>query len=108
MDWQSLELETTIKKVALNTPRETITEEDMFISMVTLPDKGRPTDNVLNQPLGDELKLRDIVKQVARHYLLRAEEKSKDNPTSAYKLVGLSNHQTFGNWYRKYVKQNRS
>ena len=103
-----LELETTIKKVALNTPRETITEEDMFISMVTLPDKGRPTDNVLNQPLGDELKLRDIVKQVARHYLLRAEEKSKDNPTSAYKLVGLSNHQTFGNWYCKYVKQNRN
>ena len=66
--------------------------------------KGNSNDEILNQPLGDDLELRQIIKRVAKHYLLRAEEQSTENPSLAYRLVGLSNHQTFRNWYRKYAE----
>ena len=100
-----LELEATLKRAALSTRRETITEEDMFRSTITLPQKSQNIDEILNQPLGDELELKDIMTKVAKHYLIRAREQSGGNASIAYKLLGLPNYQTFKNWYNKYVEK---
>lgn len=102
-----MELETTIKRAALTTPREIITEEDMFRSLVSLPSGHDDPNDILRRPLGDDLKLRDIMKTVAQHYLNRAKIQSADNPSAAYKLVGLKNNQTFEGWYKKYVEEDR-
>ena len=97
------ELETTIKRAALNSITELISEADMLAAAIPLPDNGTERVNILNQKLGDQFKLKDVLDEVARHYLERAQEQSNGNASAAYKLVGLSNYQTFLNWYNRYV-----
>lgn len=100
------ELETTIKRAALNSISELISEADMLASAIPLPGSEKESVNILNRQLGDKFKLKDVLDEVARHYLERAQEQSNGNATVAYKLVGLSNYQTFLNWYNRYlVKQ---
>jgi len=100
-----LELEATVKRAAFKTRRDSITEEDMYRSTIALPQKGQNLDEILNQPLDENLKLKEIVNKVAKHYLIRADEQSDGNTSLAYKLVGLQNYQTFRNWYIKHVEK---
>ena len=61
-----------------------------------------PNKDVLNRPLGDGLKLPEILTMVARHYLSRAIEEAGGNKTKAAELVGLPSYQTFTNWMSRY------
>jgi len=99
------ELETTIKRAALNTSQETISEADMLASTISIPEKEETGDSLLNKPLGDDFKIKEVLDAVAKHYLVRAKEQSGGNASAAYKLVGLGNYQTFLNWYDRYVEK---
>jgi DNA-binding NtrC family response regulator len=72
------------------------------IRQALLPDDPQFSENILNRPFGGDLNLRDVLSEVARHYLARALEASNGNKVEASKLVGFPNYQTFSNWLARY------
>jgi DNA-binding protein Fis len=64
--------------------------------------KNKNDEEILNQPLGNDFNLPELLSKVARHYLDRALVEAKYNKTRAAKLLGLPNYQTFDNWLKKY------
>ena len=66
-----------------------------------LPGQKPTPENILDRPLGD-LQLKDVLSEVARHYLTRALEASNGNKVHTARMVGLSNYQTFTNWLKRY------
>lgn len=99
-----LELETTIKRAALTSHFDVISEKDLFRCTLQPPVTEQQVDNILNKSLGGDFSLKDAMADVAKHYLILAKEQSGGNATLASKLVGLSNYQMFLNWYEKYVE----
>ena len=57
---------------------------------------------ILNRPLGNGLDLKELLAEVAQHYLKRALNETNNNKTEASKIIGLANYQTFTNWMEKY------
>lgn len=94
------ELLNTIRRAAIWSPGQSIRTEDIRDAL--LPAIGDPTRDVLNRPLGDGLKLPEILTMVVRHYLSRAIEEAGGNKTKAAELVGLPSYQTFTNWMSRY------
>jgi len=94
------ELLNTIRRAAIWSPGQSIRAEDIRDAL--LPAIGDPTRDVLNRPLGDGLKLPEILTMVARHYLGRAIEEANGNKTKAAELVGLPSYQTLTNWAKRY------
>jgi DNA-binding NtrC family response regulator len=94
------ELLNTIRRAAIWSPGPSIRAEDIRDAL--LPAIGDPTRDVLNRPLGDGLKLPEILTMVARHYLSRAIEEAGGNKTKAAELVGLPSYQTLTNWATRY------
>ena len=80
----------------------------MLASTISIPEKVETGDSLLNKPLGDDFKIKEVLDAVAKHYLVRAKEQSGGNASAAYKLVGLGNYQTFLNWYDRYVEKKSS
>ena len=67
-----------------------------------LPVVGDGETRILDRPLGNGLKLPDLLAEVARHYLARALDETRGNKTRAARLLGLSSYQTLTNWLKKY------
>ena len=59
-------------------------------------------DTVMNRPLGGDLRLRQLLADVAVHYLTRAMSETEGNKRQAAKLLGLPSYQTLTNWLEKY------
>ena len=59
-------------------------------------------ETVLNRQLGNGLDLRELLAEVAQHYLRRALAETNGNKSRAAELVGLPSYQTFSNWLGKY------
>jgi DNA-binding NtrC family response regulator len=78
----------------------TISVDEMRNAMLASP--GGARGDILHQPLGDGLKLPDLLQQLVQHYLKRAMEEAGGNKTEAAKLVGLASYQTLTNWLEKY------
>lgn len=94
------ELLNTLRRAAIWTQGETITSED--VRDAVLPLALPQNSDILNRPLGEDLKLPEIMSTVARHYLIRAMDESRGNKTKAAELTGLPSYQTLTNWLRKY------
>lgn len=95
------ELQNTLRRAAIWSSDETLTEEDIRESL--LPPAGpQGTDSILERPLGEGLDLQDLIGEVARHYLERALGEAHGNKTKAAGLVGLPSYQTFSNWMKRY------
>jgi len=94
------ELLNTIRRIAIWSDGPTITAEDARNAL--LPVIDRQSGDILNRPLGDGLKLPNILKDVARHYLSRAMEDAQGNKSKAAELIGLPSYQTLTNWLAKY------
>lgn len=94
------ELQNTILRIAIASKNHIITETDVSKALFT--PKTQNSEQVLNQPLGNGFSLPKVLADVAKHYLMRALEETKQNKTKAAKLVGLTNYQTFDNWLDKY------
>jgi len=96
------ELLNTLRSAAIWSDGDKITEHDINDAMLHLPKAKDDAVDVLNRDLSQGIDLKDIISNVARHYLTRALDESKDNKTKAAKLLGLGNYQTFTNWVEKY------
>jgi len=94
------ELENTLSRAAIWSSGATITVEEMRAALLAVP--GTRGGDVLHRPLGENLKLPDLIEEVARHYLTRAMDEAENNKTKAAELVGLPSYQTLTNWLNKY------
>jgi transcriptional regulator with PAS, ATPase and Fis domain len=96
------ELTNALSRAAIWSLEDTIPADDIRAAIFPIT-SGRPlAGDILNRPLGEDLRLSDLLAEVARHYLKRAWEESGGNKTRAAKLVGLPNYQTYSNWLEKY------
>lgn len=94
------ELENTLKRIALWSPNTTISKQDAIDAIV--PIRSEAESDLLNQPLGDNFNVNELLYKVAKHYVTRAWQESGKRKSVAARLIGLSSHQTFDNWMDKY------
>ena len=92
------ELQNTISRAALRSADEQITRDDVEAALLPIHSQ----ETVLGRPLGAGLDIKDVLSQVASHYLERALSEAGGNKTRASALVGLSSYQTFDNWMKRY------
>ena len=96
------ELLNTLRSAAVWSEGDKITEQDMKDALLVMPDGISGKDQILNQDVLQGIELKEIISDVARHYLTRALAEVHDNKTKAAKLLGLGNYQTLSNWIEKY------
>jgi len=94
------ELVNTLTRSVVWCPGPTVREQD--VSQAFLPAVGTRRETVLDRPLGHGLDLRELLSEVARHYLTRAMTEAQGNKTRAAELVGLPSYQTLTNWLERY------
>ena len=92
------ELQNTLLRLSLWTPGSVIGVENVREELL----QARPASGLMGRPLGENLRLPDLVSELARHYLERAIEDADGNKTKAAELVGLPSYQTFTNWIDRY------
>jgi transcriptional regulator with PAS, ATPase and Fis domain len=95
------ELFNTLSRAAIWAAEETIQAEDVRDALLPAAAKGG-AETILSRPPGGGLGLKDLMAEVATHYLKRALSETQGNKTEAAKLLGLSNYQTLSNWLTKY------
>ena len=94
------ELQATVDRLVLWTPHTEIGAEDVQEELLrTVTD---PPADLLGRPLGDGLRLPELMASLARHYLGRALDEAGGNKTRAAELVGLPSYQTFTNWLERH------
>ncbi len=100
-DWPGniRELQNTLRRAMVWTDGEILKKQDIEEALLPIYDKG--SEDILNRPLDGGFSLPDLISEVVRHYLQRAEEESKTR-TEAAERLGLSNRQTFNNWKEKH------
>jgi transcriptional regulator with PAS, ATPase and Fis domain len=96
------ELINTLSRAAIWTSEETVQVEDIREALLPVSASKIGVETVLNRPLGNDLRLRDLISSVATHDLKRALTEAQGNKTLAAKLLGLPNYQTLSNWLQKY------
>ena len=96
------ELENTLRRAAVWSDGDEITEADTWDALLSLPDRARAGNAIIGRPIEEGVDLQEIIGEVARHYIKRAIEQSEGNKSMAAKLVGLPSHQTLSNWMTKY------
>ena len=96
------ELENTLRRAAVWSDGEQITEADIWDSVFSLPTRDKSGNGVLGHPIEEGVDLNELMTEVARHYIRRAIEHAEGNKTIAAKLVGLPSYQTLSNWMKKY------
>ena len=100
-DWPGniRELQSTLRRAMVWTDGEILDKQDIVEALLPLYDKGG--EDMLNRPLDGGFSLENLLSEVARHYIQRAEEESKSR-TEAAKRLGFSSRQTFDNWKEKH------
>ena len=100
-DWPGniRELQNTLRRSMVWTDGEILKKQD--IEEALLPAFEKRDEGILNRPLDGDFSLEALFGEVARHYIQRAEEESK-NRTEAAKRLGFSSRQTFNNWKEKH------
>ena len=94
------ELVNTLTRAVIWSRGSTIDEAQIRDALHAHP--AADADPVLDRPLGPELDLRELLAEVARHYLRRALAATGGNKTRAATLVGLPSYQTLTNWLERY------
>ena len=96
------ELENTLRRAAVWSEGNEITEADAWDAVVSMPSDALSETSIIGRPIEGGIDLQEIIGEVARHYIKRAIEQSEGNKTLAAKLVGLPSHQTLSNWMTRY------
>ena len=93
------ELYNTVMRAALWTPGPLIDAESARQSLFSFPQSGQP---ILEHPWSANFSLKDVLAEVARHYIDRAMRDSGNVKANAAKLLGFNTYQTLSNWIKRY------
>jgi len=96
------ELLNTLQRAAVWSDDEAISQEAIKDAILLSPKALQGDDGILNQPVESGLDLEALMTQVARHYIERTLDHTRNNKTQASKLLGFGNYQTFTNWMNRY------
>jgi transcriptional regulator with PAS, ATPase and Fis domain len=96
------ELLNTLQRAAVWSDDEAIGLEAIKDAILLSPKALLGADNILSRPIEPGIKLEELMAKVARHYIERALDHTRNNKTQAAKLLGFGNHQTFTNWMSRY------
>lgn len=96
------ELLNTLQRAAVWSDNEVIGVDAIKDAIQLSPRTAPGADNILNRPVESGIELESLMAQVARHYIERALENTRNNKTQAAKLLGFGNYQTFTNWMNRY------
>jgi len=94
------ELQNTLQRMVVWSDGDTISTDEARSSLISI--RGPRAAEVLNRQLGNGLDLKQLLSDVAVHYLRRAMAESQGNKSKAADLVGLPSYQTLTNWLEKY------
>ena len=67
------------------------------------PSEESDVETILNREIDRGFDLRDVISEVASHYLLRALDDNGYNFQKAGRSLGLINQQTMTNWVRRHL-----
>lgn len=100
-DWPGnvRELQNTLRRAMVWADGETLKKQD--IKEAILPPFNKGGEDILNRPLGGDFSIEELIGEVIRHYIQRAEAESKTK-TEAAERLGFTSRQTFNNWKKKY------
>ena len=96
------ELLNTLQRASVWGEEDVIGVETMRAAVLDAPRKGVSTDTILHRPLGEGFSLRELLSEVARHYIEWVWNSSNGSTTNAAKLIGSPNYQTFTNWTKRH------
>lgn len=96
------ELLNTLQRAAVWSDDESISQEAIKDAILLSPKALQGDDGILNRPVESGIDLEALMTQVARHYIERALDHTRNNKTQASKLLGFGNYQTFTNWMNRY------
>lgn len=86
------QLYNTLVQAAVMTDAQVIDRQDVADAIAEVP--GKPAVDPLERPLGEGFSLTDLLREIQRHYLLRAMKESGGVKTKAAELLGYKNYQT--------------
>lgn len=92
------ELYHTLLRASLWSVNSEIQPDDVNSALLQIRRQG---DNVLGRPLTQDFDLQELLDDISRDYVARALKQTGERKTAAAKLLGLSNHQTLGNWMKR-------
>lgn len=93
------ELLNTLRRTALWSLDDSITEEDVNDALLPVVQSG--IKNPLEYSLGGEFDLKKLVDDISKHYLLEAWTKSGQRKKLAASLVGFEHYQRFDSWAKR-------
>ena len=96
------ELFNTLQRAAVWSDDEAIGMEAIKDAILLSPKALPGADGILNRPVESGFDLESLMAQVARHYIERALDHTRNNKTQAAKLLGFGNYQTFTNWMNRH------
>jgi len=86
------QLYNTLLQAAVMTDGDMIDRQDVADAIAEVP--GKPTVDLMEQPLGEGFVLTDFLEEIQRHYLLRGMKEAGGVKTKAAELLGYKNYQT--------------
>ena len=86
------QLYNTLLQAAVMTDGDVIDRQDVADAIAEVP--GKPTVDLMEQPLGEGFVLTDFLEEIQRHYLLRGMKEAGGVKTKAAELLGYKNYQT--------------
>lgn len=95
------ELANTIRRVTLFADGEIISGEDMRRAIKPVAARSAKTDQILDRPVDEGIDLPEIIKEVEKHYIVKAMKETGQNKTKAAELLGYSNYQNLDNRIKK-------
>lgn len=96
------ELLNTLQRAAVWSDDDDIGLEAIKDAVQLSPKLVPGAENILNRPVESGIELEALMAQVARHYIERTLDHTRNNKTQAAKLLGFGNYQTFTNWMNRY------
>jgi len=96
------ELLNTLRRVTLFAESERISEREMREAIEPAIKNNNSNDTILNRDISEGINLKEIIKDVASHYLKVAMKETGKNKSRAAEILGFPNYQTIDNWIKKY------
>jgi len=96
------ELYHTIVRLSIRADDSAIGSDDV---RHCLPAGTAAEDNLLERPLGNGFSLEDLLDEVSRHYLERADTAARGGRNEAAALLGFHKPQTYANWRKRLLEE---